>query len=150
MSEMSLSVGFEAASRDLAILEQGLVEDAAGEVVPRDYLPLILLMRDSEGRVRAGLRGATVWKWLHIKHLWVDRALRGRGHGRALVEAAEQEAVCRGCLGSWVDTFSFQSPGFYESLGYEAFGELDDFPPGEKRFFLMKTDLEARVTVDAP
>lgn len=150
MSEMRLSVESEAASRDLGILERGLAEDAVGKAEPRDYRPLILLVRDSEGRIRAGLRGATAWKWLHIKHLWVDRALRSGGHGRALVEAAEREAAERGCHGSWVDTFSFQSPGFYERLGYEVFGELEDFPPGEKRFFLKKTDLKSRLSVDAP
>ena len=50
----------------------------------------------------------------------------------------------RGCHSAWVDTFSFQAPGFYRKLGYEVFGELD-YPPGHKRFFLRK-----RLTDGAP
>ncbi len=49
----------------------------------------------------------------------------------------ERRAIERGCHSAWVDTFSFQAPGFYRELGYEAFGELD-YPPEHKRFFLKK------------
>jgi GNAT superfamily N-acetyltransferase len=150
MSGIRLILESNPSTADLGILEQGLVEEAEEKVAARDYLLLTVLMRDSEGAVRGGLRGATAWNWLHIKHLWVDRALRGGGYGRQLVEKAEREALRRGCHGSWVDTFSFQAPGFYERLGYEAFGELEDFPSGEKRFFLMKTDLEQSRSVEAP
>jgi GNAT superfamily N-acetyltransferase len=150
MSEMRLILEPEPSSEDLETVEQGLVNAAAGKVAAREYQALTLLVRDSKGRVRAGLRGATVWKWLHIKHLWVDESLRSQGYGRRLVEAAEREAVRRGCLGAWVDTFSFRSPEFYERLGYEAFGELEEFPPGQKRFFLKKTELDKRLAVEAP
>ena len=57
---------------------------------------------------------------------------RARAHG-----AAERRAVERGCHSAWVDTFSFQAPGFYPKLGYEPFGELD-YPPDFKRIFLRK------------
>ena len=50
---------------------------------------------------------------------------------------AEMRALERGCHSAWVDTFSFQAPGFYPRLGYEVFGELD-YPPGHKRIFLQK------------
>ena len=50
---------------------------------------------------------------------------------------AEARALERGCHSAWVDTFSFQAPGFYPKLGYTVFGELD-YPPGHKRIFLQK------------
>ena len=50
--------------------------------------------------------------------------------------AAEAEAIRLGCVGVWLDTFSFQARGFYEKLGYTLFGTIDDYPPGESRFFL--------------
>lgn len=52
---------------------------------------------------------------------------------------AEEEAVRRGCLGAWLDTFSFQARGFYERLGYSVFGVIEGYPPGHSRFFLKKT-----------
>ena len=36
------------------------------------------------------------------------------------------------------NTFDFQAPGFYEKLGFEVFGVLADYPPGHKRFFMVK------------
>jgi hypothetical protein len=45
----------------------------------------------------------------------------------------------RGCVGVWLDTFSFQARGFYEKLGYRVFGEVADYPPGHTRHFLKKS-----------
>jgi hypothetical protein len=38
-------------------------------------------------------------------------------------------ALDRGCHRAWLDTFEFQSRGFYERLGYTCFGERSDYPP---------------------
>ena len=85
----------------------------------------------------AGLGGETYSGWLFIRYLWVSDALRGKGIGRELMGSAEARALERGCHSAWVDTFSFQAPGFYPKLGYQVFGELD-YPPGHKRIFLQK------------
>jgi GNAT superfamily N-acetyltransferase len=100
------------------------------------WRPLAVFVRDSD-RIVAGLGGETYSGWLFIRYLWVRDALRGKGIGRELMGGAEGRAVERGCHSAWVDTFSFQAPGFYRKLGYEVFGELD-YPPEHKRFFLRK------------
>jgi ribosomal protein S18 acetylase RimI-like enzyme len=64
--------------------------------------------------------------------------MRGRGVGRQLLTGAEAEAVRRGCLGAWLDTYSFQARGFYERVGYSVFGSIDNYPPGHSRIFLKK------------
>ena len=51
---------------------------------------------------------------------------------------AEEIARQRDCIGMWLDTYSFQARGFYEKLGFTVFGQVDDHPPGEQRFFLQK------------
>jgi hypothetical protein len=61
------------------------------------------------------------------------------------MEAAEREAVGRGCRHAYVETFGSQALDFYKKLGYEVFGTLDDFPRGEARFYLQKRDLAARM-----
>lgn len=43
-----------------------------------------------------------------------------------------------GCCNAYIFTYSFQSPEFYKHLGYEVFGELEDFPLGHCRYFLKK------------
>lgn len=42
---------------------------------------------------------------------------RGKDIGTRIMLAAEDEAIKRGCIGSTLDTFSFQALGFYEKLG---------------------------------
>lgn len=99
--------------------------------------PLVLKIEE-HGKVIAGLAGYTNWDWLYIETLAVDATHRGKGLGRELVEKAEQIAQDRNCRGVWVDTFTFQSPKFYLRLNYEPFGQLDNYPEGQKRIFLRK------------
>ena len=100
------------------------------------WKPLAVFAREAESIV-AGLAGETYSGWLFIRYLWVGDGLRGKGIGRELMLRAEAHALARGCHSAWVDTFSFQAPGFYRKLGYEPFGELD-YRPGHRRIFLKK------------
>jgi ribosomal protein S18 acetylase RimI-like enzyme len=102
-----------------------------------DEVPLSVLLRDGE-RIVGGLTGKTVQGWLYIGGLALASEWRGQGYGRKLVKEAERIAVGRGCHSAWLNTHSFQAPGFYERLGYEPFGILDDFPKGERRYFFAK------------
>jgi GNAT superfamily N-acetyltransferase len=95
----------------------------------------VLLRR--EGRVAGGLAGETYAGWLFIRYLWLEEALRRGGLGRAVIAAAEARARERGCHSAWVDTFSFQAPGFYAKQGYVEFGRLP-YPPRGERLFLRK------------
>ncbi|WP_439574008.1 GNAT family N-acetyltransferase [Phreatobacter sp.] len=95
-------------------------------------------VRDDEGTVRGGLVGFTMWNWCFVELLWIDEALRGTGIGTDLIGKAEAIAAKRGARHIYLDTFSFQGDGFYQKLGYEVFGELDDFPPGHRRIWLKK------------
>ncbi|MBN1956240.1 MAG: GNAT family N-acetyltransferase, partial [Anaerolineae bacterium] len=61
-----------------------------------------------------------------------------RGHGHRLLTAVEDEARRRGAKYAHLDTFSFQAPDFYEQHGYRVFGELEDFPPGHRRYYFTK------------
>ncbi|MGL4551891.1 MAG: GNAT family N-acetyltransferase [Gemmataceae bacterium] len=97
-----------------------------------------LVLRDEAGRAVGGLIGQLHWGWLRIDILAVAEPLRGGGWGRRLVAEAERAAGAAGCRRAWVDTFSFQAPGFYERLGYREFGRLPDYPEGQTRIFLAK------------
>jgi len=122
---------------DLQTITDGLNAASAGFAPPYEKRPLTLLCRE-DGRLLGGLVGSTVWGWLYINLLWVDKSRRGAGLGRKLVLAAEAEAVRRGCHAAFLNTFSFQARGFYEKLDYTVFGQLDDFPPGHQRIYLQK------------
>ncbi len=89
-------------------------------------------------RPLGGLTGWTEYDWLFVSTLYLPEHLRGQGHGRELMARAEVFAQTRGCVGIWLDTFSFQARPFYERLGYKVFGTIDDHPIGGARYFMQK------------
>lgn len=99
---------------------------------------LCYVLYSPDKEVLGGLIGETHWGWFYISLLFVKEDLRGRGYGHRLLVAAEEEARKRGAKHAYLDTFSFQAPGFYQQHGYEIFGELKDFPPGHQRYYMVK------------
>ena len=100
--------------------------------------PVALILSDDQGAKLGGLWGRISYDWLFVELLAVPEAHRGGGYGAKLMRAAEDQARAAGCVGVWLDTFEFQARGFYEKLGFEVFGALDDHPVGGRRFFLRK------------
>ena len=103
-----------------------------------DAQPLAVLIRSESGATTGGLLGRTWLGWLYVELLYVPDGLRGIGVGRDLMGRAEAEARGRGCIGIWLNTFSFQARGFYEKLGFTLIGRIEDYPVGHQRFFLQK------------
>ncbi len=67
---------------------------------------------------------------MDLSLLWVAEPVRGKGQGRKLLEAAEDEARSQGCRGVFLSTFSFQARPFYERLGCEVIADVPDYPIG--------------------
>lgn len=103
-----------------------------------DYRPLAIFVRDGEGAIMAGLTGFTWGGALKIEVVWVHDDLRGQGYGARLIQAAEREAVARGCRQAILDTHSFQAPDFYPRLGYECCGLAEDWPVGYQQIYFQK------------
>jgi len=123
---------------DLAAILAPLAAHNDAAAGPTERHKVALAVRDDAGAIVGGLWAEAGYRWLFVKYLALPPHARGRGQGRALMLAAEAEARRLGCIGIWLDTFSFQARGFYEKLGYRVFGRIDDYPPGEARFFLSK------------
>jgi GNAT superfamily N-acetyltransferase len=125
-----------------AQLEERLLASLRRNVLASDYAPFGILARDGDGRIVGGLSGGTSYGWLLVKILWVAEEFRGRGLGAGIMALAEEEALRRGCHGAWLDTSSARARGFYERLGFQIFGTLEnregESPKGHARFFLCK------------
>ena len=63
---------------------------------------------------------------------------RRQGYGTQLLQAAEQEAIVRGCEQAVVDTHSFQAPQFYPQKGYTVCTVIDDYPVGYQQLVFQK------------
>lgn len=100
--------------------------------------PIAILLTNDDGEHVGGLWGKTIYDWLFVEWLAVPEEHRGKSLGRALIQEAENIARASNCVGIWLDTFEFQARGFYEKLGFEVFGTLEDHPVGQRRFFLRK------------
>ena len=126
------------AETDRGAIFQSLSAYNDAHVGPSHYAPLAIVLRDEAGTQLGGLWGHLYYDWLFIELLFVPEAVRGQGFGSRLLADAEAAAREKGCVGIWLDSFSFQAPGFYLKHGFEVWGTLDDYPRGHRRVFLRK------------
>lgn len=138
MSE-TLRISFEPQNEgDARHVIDGLVYHNVAQTRHDSWYPVRYYLRGEGDTILGGLL-AQIWgQWLHINILWVDRSARGQGHAREMMKRAEDYARSRNCVGIHLETFSFQARPLYERLGFEVFGQIDDYPPGHTNFFLKK------------
>ena len=98
---------------------------------------IALTVRNADGDIVGGLWGRTGYGFLFIELLALGPAA-GHGLGRAIMAQAEAEARRRGLNGIWLDTWTFQAPGFYRKLGFVEVGRIPNYPPGHERIFFVK------------
>jgi GNAT superfamily N-acetyltransferase len=134
-----IQISTEPNESDIARIRAGLSGFNRSRIPDKQHSLLVLTLSTAAGEFAGGLSGYAAYSWLFVDLLWVAESARGKGQGRRLVLAAEEEARRLGCLNSWLDTFSFQARDFYERLGYRIFGELEDFPAGHRRYFMRKS-----------
>ncbi len=126
-------------SEDVQILSQGLSAHSLPHTKAPGFQSVASFMRDEKGKIVGGVWGYINWNWLQVALVWLSEDLRGGGYGKQLLLALEDVARGRGCQFAHLDTFSYQARPFYEKLGYEVFATLEDYPPGQQRFFMKKT-----------
>lgn len=136
---MKIEVTDDPSSNDLKTVGDHLTAFNAADVGPADRHALAVLVRGEGSAVLAGISGYTAWGWLYVQWLWVDDSLRGHNFASRMLQAAEDEAVKRGCHGAYIDTFNPIALKVYQRQGYTPFGVLPDFPKGRTRTFLAKS-----------
>jgi GNAT superfamily N-acetyltransferase len=102
------------------------------------YKRLAVSLRE-RGKIVGGIVGEVWTNVLFIQLFWIEQKLRGKDYGTKLIGAIEDEARRFGATRSYVDTMSFQAPGFYRSCGYQEFGSIDGYPRGVTRHWLTKS-----------
>jgi GNAT superfamily N-acetyltransferase len=137
MDDYSITIERNPSSHDLRFLMHELHEYNVLQTGREGNL-ISIFLKDGQQQIRGGLHGWTAFNYLHVDALWLRENLRRQVYGSRLMQAAEEEALKRGCRFAQLDTFSFQALGFYEKLGYRIFGEPDEVAGGHKWYFLKK------------
>ena len=120
-----------------AVLD-GLIGYNTEKMGKQKYKRLAVSLR--EGRKTVGGIVGEVWTTvLFIQLFWIEQKLRGKDHGTKLIRTIEDEARRFGATHSYVDTMSFQAPGFYRSCGYEEFGSIEGYPGKIPRHWFTKS-----------
>jgi len=125
-------------SADIQFLSDRLYEYNVEQTGVDDGQWLAIFVRDDQQTIQAGIKG---WTWCgscYLSTVWIHKDLRGQGLGTKLLQAAEQEAIARGCQQMILTSYSFQAPGFYQKLGYEVFAVLDEHPRSHRDYYLHK------------
>ena len=120
-----------------AVLD-GLIRYNTEKMGKQKYKRLAVSLRE-RGKIVGGIVGEVWTNVLFIQLFWIEQKLRGKDYGTKLIGAIEDEARRFGATRSYVDTMSFQAPGFYRSCGYQEFGSIDGYPRGVTRHWLTKS-----------
>lgn len=128
----------EPKAEDKKVMKEGMLAYHASKGHPRKTETYSVTLKDDKDVVKGMVIVSFLWNGMHIDSLWVDEAARGLGWGAKLMRIVEEEAIKRGCSIAYTDTFTWQAPGFYEKLGYELYGKLDNFPKGNSLSYYQK------------
>jgi ribosomal protein S18 acetylase RimI-like enzyme len=137
-SPIALAV-YDELPRDLWLVVDAGLGEASGAAAPlHDVQPLCSFARLPAGEVVGGAIGRTWGTCCELQQLWVHAEVRRRGIGTRLLRAFEARAEERGCRTFYLETFSFQAPGLYRSLGYEVALQLKGFAPGIVKYIMVR------------
>ncbi len=136
----AISIIFDDRAETAKAIRDGLTEFNRRTVNFPEPLPVNVAVRDADGKLRGGVVARVAHDTVYIDIVWIDEALRGGGHGRAMMEQVEDRARELGARIAWLYTLSWQARPFYEKLGYCVFGEMP-FKDGEHRRYFMRKDL---------
>ncbi len=123
---------------EAALVDAGL--GAANEAAAplHEVRRLACIARTADGTVVGGAVGRTWGDCCELQQLWVEPSHRRCGIGARLVRAFEDRAQQRGCRTFYLETFSFQAPRLYRSLGYEVRLEISGFGAGIAKYSMVK------------
>ncbi|MBL8509047.1 MAG: GNAT family N-acetyltransferase [Chitinimonas sp.] len=119
-------------------VDQGLDLANSAAAPLQDVRPLACFAQSADQATVGGAVGRTWGHCCELQQLWVDPAQRQQGIASALLALFEARARQRSCQLCYLETFSFQAPGFYQKQGYQVQAELAGFPDGIVKYLMSK------------
>ena len=110
----------------------GLIRYNSEKFGKQTYKRLAISLRERNAIV-GGIVGEVWAGVLFIQLFWLEQGVRRKGFGAKLIKAIEDEARRFGATRAYLDTMSFQAPGFYRIRGYKEFGSIEGYHGGVTR-----------------
>lgn len=138
MAAVSISVHDETPLRESAVVDDGIGQSNDAAAPLHEVVPLACFARADDQQVIGGAIGRRWGACCELQQLWVAPAQRHQGIATQLMAAFEAHAQSHGCTQFYLETFNFQAPALYRSLGYAVAHELKVFPHGIVKYLMVK------------
>jgi GNAT superfamily N-acetyltransferase len=138
MASVSISVHDEYPAAESALVDKGIGQSNEAAAPLHEVKPFSCFARSETGVVVGGAIGRRWGSCCELQQLWVEPVHRRKGIGTQLIKTFEAHALAKGCESFYLETFSFQAPDLYRSLGYAIAHELRVFPHGIVKYILVK------------
>jgi GNAT superfamily N-acetyltransferase len=136
--DVEITVHDEIPAREGSIVDEGLGSSNEALAPLQEVRRLSSFARLPGGDVIGGAVGRTWGACCELQQLWVRPGHRHQGIGSRLVRAFEARGEALGCRTFYLETFSFQAPTLYRTLGYETRFELRGFPQGIVKYVMVR------------
>jgi N-acetylglutamate synthase-like GNAT family acetyltransferase len=128
------STDAQAASR----VDEGIDSHNTAQPTLAHVKPLQVFVRDENDAVVGGAVGRTWGRCAELQQLWVHPDIRKKGIATELLRRFEDAARTRGVATVYLETFTFQAPGFYKRCGYAVALTIEGFEPDVQKFTMIK------------
>ena len=136
--DLSITTHDDHPCAECAFIDAGLGAFNEQAAPLHEVQPLSCFARTPSGQVVGGAVGRRWGSCCELQQLWVEPAQRRKGIGAQLIQAFEARAAAHGCTSYHLETFNFQAPGLYISLGYKVACEYAGYPHGIVKYHLLK------------
>jgi ribosomal protein S18 acetylase RimI-like enzyme len=137
-SPLTFSVYDEVPQDAATIIDGGLGASNAAAAPLHEVCQLSCLCRLATGKIVGGAVGRTWGVCCEIQQVWVQFDHRRKGIGSRLIRELHRRAEERGCRTFYLETWSFQAPRIYQSLGYDVRLEITGFREGIIKYIMVR------------
>lgn len=137
-TEVKIIYNQHALPEEIDVIRRGVLEEATAAGMG-DTIPFAFTIKDRNSLILAGVTGCTMYGFLFIEWLWVERNHRHKKWGSKLLKATDELGKKRNCTDSCLFTMSWESLGFYQKLGYEIEFTREGFEKNAKMYMLRKS-----------
>ncbi|HVV68532.1 MAG TPA: GNAT family N-acetyltransferase [Gammaproteobacteria bacterium] len=130
-------IDYDPKAEDDAVIRQGIIHFNK-QVIQETAKHWSIYVKDQQQRI---IGGALIWEHsdaLYIDVLWVAMAYRKQGIGLKLLQKIENAPRNKSISKLYVDTYTFQSQGFYEKHGFYPIATIKDYLLGFDRIYMRK------------